>query len=294
MKEKNNKHQYLSIKELFSEILLRDILLFIFLFVLVVIQRWNNILPLLFPLVNFIFSIFFRILSTNRRRTEFKNSIILYNPLGLEKKHANRLFFCAIFQLILIFWLGAESLYNPHIVHWYAMFFFGILIFIYTFSFFWIFIDLWKYSKIEILKKDQGDNLTQDFKSQFASDLNNLISFLNPKNFKLVSFTSLSVFIGLNILDIILIFSIGLDSFSIELTLPGYQIITLSCMLYGFLIISPSLTILLLIYIYKAVNNFRVDTIYELIKTFPRNIQIKIIENVKVLNNKIKEHLKSE
>ncbi|MFX1419526.1 MAG: hypothetical protein ACFE9N_11460 [Promethearchaeota archaeon] len=294
MKEENNKHYYLSIKDLFSEVLLRDIILFTFLFVLVVAQQWNYILLLLFPLVTFTFSIFFRILSTNKRRTEFKNSIILYNPLGLERIYANRLFFCTIFQLILIFWLGTESLYNPHIVNWYVMFFIGVLIFIYTFSFYWVFIDLWKYSKIEIMKKNSEKNLTQDINSQLSSDLRDLISFLNPKNFRIVSITSLLVFVSLNILNLIIILFINTGSIGIKIMLPGHQTITISYMFYGFLTISPSLTIILLIYIYKVVNNFSVEKIYEFIKPFPRKIQIKLIENLKTLNNKIREQLKSE
>lgn len=294
MYEKNNEGHYLSLKELISESLLRDLILFTFLFVLIIIQQWDYIFLLLFPLITFASSIFFRILSTNKKRTEFKNSLILYNPLGLERIHANRLFFCTIFQLILLYWLGAESLYNPHIVNWYISFFLGVLIFIYTFSFFWIFIDLWKYSKIEIIKKNIEGNLPQHIKSQFSSDLRNLISFLNSRNFRLISIISFLVFIILNIFNLILLFFMSFNSIGIQLMLPGYQSITLSYIFYGFLVISPSLTIILLINNYKFINKISREKLNKIIESFPRNIQIKIIENLKALNNKIKEQLKSE
>ncbi|GAI87830.1 unnamed protein product [marine sediment metagenome] len=128
MSEDNNNF-YLTIKDLINETLIRDLVIFSFLFLLVITQVWENITLLLFPLVTFAFSIFFRIININKWRTEFENPTIAYNPLGLEKKHANRLFFTALFQLILIFWLGAESLYNPHIIDSYFPYFSGLLIF---------------------------------------------------------------------------------------------------------------------------------------------------------------------
>ena len=51
MNEKNNRIHYLSIKELLSESLLRDIILFTFLFILIIFQQWDYIFLLLFPLI---------------------------------------------------------------------------------------------------------------------------------------------------------------------------------------------------------------------------------------------------
>ena len=143
MNEKNIKDHYLSLKDLISESLLRDLTLFSFLFLLIIAQAWDNIFLLLFPMVTFAFSLFFRIISGNKKRTEFQNSLIVYNPFGLERKNANRFFFSSLFQLILIFWLGAESLYNSHEVEGYYPYFIGIFIFSYTFGFYWIFIDIY-------------------------------------------------------------------------------------------------------------------------------------------------------
>ena len=84
------------------------------------------------------------------------------------------------------------------------------------------------------------------------------------------------------------------NSIGIQLMLPGYQSITLSYIFYGFLVISPSLTIILLINNYKFTNRISREKLNKIIESFPRNIQIKIIENLKALNNKIKDQLKSE
>ena len=132
MSEDNNNF-YLSIKDLINETLVRDLIIFSFLFLLVITQVWENISLLLFPIITFAFSIFFRIVNTNKWRTEFEERPIIYNPIGLEKKHANRLFFSALFQLILLFLIVSESLYNPHIVDQYFLYF-NWLFFFYTLS----------------------------------------------------------------------------------------------------------------------------------------------------------------
>lgn len=290
MNEKNNNNHYLSLKDLISESLLRDSSLFTFLFFLIIAQGWENILLLLFPLITFTFSLFFRILSSNKMRTEFKNSLIVYNPLGLERNHANRLFYCTLFQLILIFWLGGESLYNPHIVLNYISYFLGFLIFLYTFGFFWIFIDSWKYTKTEIITETTEARSTLPF----SKDLRNIISFLKLNNFRMVAYITFFVFVILNILNIITLFFINYGTIGIQLLLPGSQIITISYFFYGFLIISPTLTIIFLIKNYKINNKISKEKLDKILEPLPRNLQIKIIENLKALNNRIKEQLKSE
>jgi len=294
MNEKNNKNHYLSLKDLISESLLRDLVLFAFLFLLIIAQTWNNISLLLFPLITFSFSLFFRMMSSNKIKTEFRNSNIIYNPLGSETIHANRFFFCALFQLILILWLGGESLYNPHLINNYFSYFLGFLIFFYTFSFFWIFIDLWKYAKIEIITQTIEGRSTQNIDSQFSQDLSKVISFLKLKNFRLMALATFLVFIILNVINIITLFSMNYMAIGIQLILPGSQIMLLSYIFYGFLIISPALTMVLLIKNYKTINDFSKEKLDKIIEPLPKNIQIKIIENFKTLNDKIKERLKSE
>lgn len=291
MNDENNKNHYLSLIELITESLLRDLILFSFLFILIIAQVWDSILLLLFPLTTFGFSLFFRILSSNKIRTEFRNSLIIYNPLGLESKHANRFFFCTLFQQILILWLGGESLYNSHIINSYFSYFLGFLIFLYTFSFFWIFIDSWKNTKLEIIPDIKEERSSLKVKSQ---DLSKVISYLKLKNFKVIAITTLLVFITLNILNIISLLFINNNMPGIQVILPGTQILTLSYLFYGFLAISPILTIILLNKNYKTINSLSKEKFEVILDALPRNIQIKIRENLKILNNNFKEQLKNQ
>ncbi len=291
MTEENNKKQNILLKNLISESLIRDLILFIFLFLLIINQVWNNIILLFFPLITFVFSIFFRILNTNKKRIIFQNGSIIYNPLGLEGINANRLFFSSIFQLILIFWLGAESLYNPHLIVNYIPYLSGFLIFSYTFGFFWIFIDLWKYTKIEVITEGMGSKNS----SPFSSDIKNIISFLKIKYFRTISLSTFLVFIILNIANLILHVLISNNPYlGMKLYLPGSQQIYLPYFFYGILFISPTLTIILLYLNYKMINNFKKEKLDMIIEPLPKNLQVKIVENLKALNNKIKAQLKSE
>lgn len=291
MSEDNNNF-YLSIKDLINETLGRDLIIFSFLFLLVITQVWENISLLLFPLISFAFSVFFRIVNTNKWRTEFEERPIIYNPIGLEKKHANRLFFCALFQLILLFWIGAESLYNPHIVDQYFLYFNLLFIFLYTFGFFWIFIDLWKHSKVEIILS----GINQENPKTYDS----VISFLKIKNFRLIALINLSVFIALNILNSILTITSNQDPlFRIQLNLPGtgsggsYPMTT-SSLIYFILLISPLFAVISLILTYRDVNNFSKEELDKILEPLPKNIQIIIIEHLKALDKKIKDQLNIE
>ncbi len=298
--DKNNKNYFLSFIDIINESLIRDFILFSFLFVLVLTQVWDNIFLLLFPLITFSFSLFFRVINTNKWRTEFDNSPIIYNPLGLEKKHANRLFFSALIQLLLIFWMGSESLYHPHLITEYIPYFTILFIFSYTFGFFWIFLDFWKYSKIEITTRSNDLKSSQESEKAFSHDLSKVISFLKMKEFIIISIVNFSVFVVLNLINLISMILIQNNfPLRLELNLPGTRSqgsnpITLPLSFYGFLIISPVLTIIFLIFNYRFINNINIEKLHEILESLPRTIQIKVIENLKTLNNKIEEDLKIE
>lgn len=291
MSEDNNNF-YLSIKDLVNESLVRDLIIFSFLFLLIITQVWDNISLLLYPLITFAFSIFFRIVNTNKWRTEFDEKPIIYNPIGLEKLHANRLFFSALFQLILIFWIGAESLYNPHIVDNYFPYFNGIFIFLYTFGFLWIFVDLWKYSKVEIK--------IRKFSKENPQTYDSIVSFLKIKNFKLIVLTNLILFITLNSLNTILIFTLKQDSpFIIELNLPGTgsagsDPMIIFSLTYLILLFSPLFAIFSLILTYRDVSNFTIKQLDKILTQLPKNIQTIIIEHLKALDNKFRDQLNIE
>ena len=291
-----NGNYNLKLKEIYSESLLRDLGLFFFLFVLVVAQKWDNILLLLFPLISFSFAIFFKIIDIIKKRTEGYNSQIIYNPLGNEKKHANRLVFCALLQLILLFWFGAESLYHPQLIDNYYIYFISIFIFFYTFGFYWMFLDLWKYSRIEILK--EGIEIRD---SQILSkNIENVVSFLKMKNFKIISFISLLIFIILNLLNVLFAILIQYGFMQgINYTLPGSGIeesdpISISFFIYGIIAISPSASIIFLLLNYRDISNIDKEKFNKATDPLPKDVKNKIIENLEKINKKLKFILRLE
>ena len=298
MNEKND--HYLSFKELITESIIRDLILFSLLFLFVIGQNWDNVLLVLFPLITFTFSLFFRIINSNKHRTRFQNSPIIYNPLGLEKKNANRLFFSAILQLILVFWFGSESLYNSHLVSGYLAYFAGFFIFSYTFGFFWIFIDLWKYSKIEIITSRFDDNIIKQNKIEFAADLNNVVTFLNLKYYKLISFVNILTFIILNLANMISLVLIGnIPVLGFQLSLPGsgnanLGSLNISYIFYMILVIPPLLTIIIFFLNYKKMGQFNFEKLNTILKPLPKNLQTKIVESLKLIDSKFKEKLNME
>lgn len=293
----NSENYFLSLKEIINEALLRDLIIFFLLFILVVSQLWDDILLLLFPIITFSFSLFFRTINTNKWRIEFRNEPVVYNPLGLEKRHANRLAFSSFIQLILIYWLGAESLYNSHIVDDYFIYFSILLVFVYSFGFFWIFTDLWKFSKIEI---DIRLGNLHDKNTIQSNNLNTILSYLKIRSVKLISLINVLNFLTLNILNILFI-ALLQDNYipGIKYNLPGTgsggsDPITISFIIYMILILPPMLSAIFLIFTYRNINSINLVKLNEILEPLSNNIQIKIIENLKGLSTKIKEQLKIE
>ena len=299
MSNNNKNNQYfLSLKDLVNETLLRDLILFCLLFLFVLTQIWDNIILLLFPIITFVFSFFFRIICTNKWRIEFENNQIIYNPLGSEKKQADRLIFLTLIQLILLFWIGAESLYHPHIVADYYPYFAGLFVFSYTFGFFWMFLDFWNYTKIEIIPHNKNELIFQPKKDKLSRDIDNLISYLKLNIFKMMSIVNLSVFLLLNFLNLIFIL-VGDINYGIKLNLPGTgndgsPPIVISFLIYFFLIISPSISIAFLYLNYKHINYINKEKLQQILHPLPQNIKIKIIEHLKVLDKNIKAQLANE
>lgn len=285
-----NKLQF---KELISESLLRDLIIFSFLFILVIAQDWDNILLLLFPLITFVFALFFKMIDTIRQESQTDDTLIIYNPLGSEKVSSHRLNFSAFIQLILLFWFGAESLYHPQLIDNYYIYFISIFIFFYTFGFYSVFIDLWKYSKIEIKIKNKNSREDHD-------NLDNVISFLKMKSFKIISIINLLVFIFLNAMNILFAF-LTFDKImpGFEYTLPGTgfensEPITLSFIIYATITTPPLISIAFLSINYKDINNFSSEKLNKILSSLPKGTQNKIIENLILLNENFKNKLRLE
>ena len=284
-----SENNYISFRELISESLVRDVILFLFLFLLVLAQDWDNIFLLLFPLIMFGFAVFFKILYTTKNSTKLDNSHIIYNPLGSEKVYSHRLNFCALLQLLLLFWFGAESLYHPQLIENYLIYFISIFIFLYTFGFYWIFLDLWEYSKIEILTGEIS-----------GSNFQNVISFLKLKSFKTISIISFLVFIFLNLLNILFAYlTVNEIMLGIQYNLPGTGIeksepINLPYTTIGIIFISPIISAIILYINYKNITNINSDKLEKVLNSLPSNVQIEIIENLRVLNKNFQNKAKLE
>ncbi len=299
MSEKNSDENYLLLRELLNETLLRDIITFIILYLFILAQSWENLFLLLFPIITFAYSVFFRIINTNKWRTTSNSTQITYNPIGLEKKHANRLFFTAILQLILLFWIGAESYYHPQLIQSYDLFFNIIFNFLYTFGFYWILIDVWNYSKIVIRLKNNKLSTQAQNNTLLKSDLDKVISHLKLKSFKIVSIVNLSTFIFLNILNISFTLFIDNTFSRFSYYLPGTGIegslpLNISVISFLIVIISPLIASFLLIFIYKDLNNINHANLENLLKELPEENRKNIIKNLTKINKKFCRDLARE
>jgi hypothetical protein len=299
-----NENFQVSFKHLLSEPLLRDLVLFITLLIAALTQGWENIILFLFPFSSFTFLLFFRIISTNKWKTMFEENFILYNPLGSEEVHGNRFQFSTLIQLVLLFWLGAESLYHPQLIDNYLLYFLIAYGFFYSFTFFWIFSDLWKYAGIkayfEETYEDKETIIKEDIVSEKKKD--ELISFLNLETYRNIFILNFILFLTVNILNILFSVLISMGSMSgVSIKLPGTGIsnlgeITVSPFLYILWILPPLVTVLSLKIIYNDINklnkdNFKKDKLYQLVKNkhLPKKKQVQLLENLKSVNKKFND-----
>ena len=272
----SQEEAYLSLRKLISEPLLRDLILFFLLFFFIVAQEWTNLFLVIFPIITFSFALIFRFISTNKFR--LNNESIIYNPLGSEGNHANRLNFCALIQLILIFWIGSESLSRPQLIDNYSIFFNILFIFAFSFGYYWIFIDSWKTSKIEIFVDDL--------------DIKEVLSSLKLKTFKFISIISLLLFLVLNLLNVLFsLFTFFGVIPGIPCFLPGTGLessgpLNITFLTFAAIVISPLSAIFFLKISYKDVKNFNHDKLGKILEPLPEDVQIIIKENLKSLNQK--------
>lgn len=285
-----SEEQDLSLSSLLNEGLIRDIVLFTFLFVLTINLEWNNLLLLVFPLISFGFSLVFKIINANKSKTQFEPVRLLYNPLGSEKKNGNRLFFCALMQLILVFWYGVESVYHPQLVDDYYFYFIMLFFFFYVFGFYWIFMDIWKYARTEIIVGD----FTYEEARLNKKNLDNVISYLKFKRFKMINIFNLALFLGvLTLAFLFSFFAFISNTFSFSFTLPGTGIedsepIQVTYYTYVLIIASPVAAITFFIFSYKTVNEFNLNALEKVLSNLPRVMQLTIIENLNLIQSKVR------
>ena len=271
-----SEEDYLSLRKLLNEPLLRDLILFFLLFFFIVAQEWPNLFLIIFPIITFSFALIFRFINTNKFR--LFNANIVYNPLGSERNHANRLNFCALVQLILLFWIGSESLSRPQLIDNYSIFFNILFIFVFSFGFYWIFIDSWKNSKIEVFIDEV--------------DIKEAISSLKLKNFKKISIFSLLLFLILNVLNLLFSLLMFFGTLpGIPCILPGTGIessgpLILSYISFGAIVVSPISAILFLTLSYKDVKNFSHEKLSKILEHLPESAQKIIKDDFRSLSEK--------
>ena len=289
MSEENKKQEFLLLRELLNESLLRDLIIFVIFYLFILAQSWKNIFLLLFPVITYAFSLFFRLINANKWRLSIYDNTITYNPLGSEKKHANRLIFTVLLQLVLLFWIGGESYYHPQLIQTYDFFFNILFNFIFTFGFYWILIDIWKYSKITI-----------ETSSKIEGNSEILVNRLNLKNFKIIYVLNLVTFLLLNILNLSIVILTEINGFlGITYLLPGTGIessmpLKISAGSFLIIVISPLIAILLFYLIYKKISNINPSELIEKLKLLPESEQNNIIETLKNINHKYSRDFSSE
>ncbi|GAI66157.1 unnamed protein product, partial [marine sediment metagenome] len=171
--------------------------------------------------------------------------------------------------------------------------------FLYTFGFYWILIDVWNYSKIVIRLKNNKLSTQAQNNTLLKSDLEEVISHLKLKSFKIVSIVNLSTFIFLNILNIS--FTLFIDKIFSRFSyyLPGTGIegslpLNISVISFLIVIISPLVASFLLIFIYKDLNNINYADFENLLKKLPEENRKNIIENLTKINKKFIRDLARE
>ena len=271
MKENNPNEESLLLREVFNENLVRDIILFLSTFLFIISQEWNNILLFIFPLICFTFSIFFKIIATNRYRL-IQVSNLSYYPLGSEKKNSSRLFFASMFLAIFILWMGYESYLHPQLIDNFFFYFSILFILIYTFSFLWIFIDIWKYARIKI--KFENKKIT--------------FSTLSKNLYLRIILTEFSIFLILNLLNLFFTLFSNSDFLSIfpGLDIGGFNLSPLYVLYFIILIVAPLMAIIDLNIIYRYLHYHDREIIKAKFDTFPQEVQERFMSQ---LNQKLKK-----
>ncbi|MHA1375864.1 MAG: hypothetical protein ACTSR7_16420 [Promethearchaeota archaeon] len=247
MKENNTNEEYLPLKDILNENLLRDLIVFVVLFLFILTQSWNDLFLLVFPLILFTMSMTFRIINTNKW----------------------------------LFWIGSESICHPQLIDDYTLYFNLLFMLIYTFGFYWILIDIWKNAKIEILSKEEQDQDITKVLSSLGRKKSIHLSVLNLIIFIILNVINVLVAVLINF-NLISGISYYLPGTGIEGSLP----LEISIFHLFFMIISPCLTIIFLLLIHHDIQDFNIDLLNEIIQSLPESKTNEILQNFSHINKK--------
>jgi hypothetical protein len=147
------------LKKLFKkENFIRPFIIFFVIYLFGIVQNWGSIIFFLFPIITFGFFIFFKVIEVSKEYTNVKGSNLSFNPIGDEGVIANRLFFCSLLELIIVFAMGTESLYHPQLINNYFIFYVLPVVLIYIFSIYYSFYDLGMNATIVVALNSETSN----------------------------------------------------------------------------------------------------------------------------------------
>ena len=273
-----------SVQLLFHKDILLKIGIFAIGFILILVQNWISLSLILCPLILFGFSLFFQILFHNATITELKDSVILYSPFGEVKKISDIVLIFSYVELILVFFMGYDSLIHPQLIDNYFLLFLTPTIFLYEFGFFLVLNKSLNSAKIEIFLNNKNNNPID------KSSENNrfFLSFIKFNRFKTLSLLNIASFV------IILALTLSLSYLSFLGLIPGLyfyhpgtglegsQPVVISFMLYIGIIFHPIFSGWIFYQIYKEIVNFSEESIERTTKNLPEDVKKKVLFNLSI------------
>lgn len=303
IQDKHNKHLIKTVIK--DEKFLRSSLVFLVFYIFILLQKWRSILFLLVPLITYVLFVFFKGIDILKNRTQVQQFNIKFNPIGNEKIIASRLYFCLLLEIIIVFAMGAESLYHPQLIGDYFIYYVIPLILIYIFSMYYPLYDLGFYAKIEIeLKNELNSGSETEFEvnssdritdsEDIDSDNENssmrkkeLLTYLNFKKFGSISTMTRICFVILAIgwllfqMLTILNFFPGIPVYIPGSVIPQGSPLYISYFVYVCIIAVPIIIYIVINRTHSVISGLDFEELKKIISKFPEHQQQKIIRTLK-------------
>ncbi|MHA1339575.1 MAG: hypothetical protein ACTSRZ_05340 [Promethearchaeota archaeon] len=303
-----------------DESFVQSFVIMIFMFLLIIFEIWDDYTLILFPLVTFGLFLYVETLRTLNREINSKQKILKVQPFGDYNVMSNRIKFCLYMQLIIVLFIGAESLYHPQLIDNHFIFYVITLGVLYIFGAYYPFYNLGLFSKIELatdiffsqpidlnLESLEGENanILSEIEEELKIDNKNKDNFKSDKildskssksiilsKLKFKDFIFLHKIITINFLLAIILwilFSVLAYSNSllvITINLPGSDLLEgmplqISLIIYLILIEVPIVIILIFKKSMNSINKIDVDYINEIADRLCRSrVQKIVLQNI--------------
>ncbi len=277
-----------------KENFVRPTIIFAVFYIFILLQNWPTILLLLLPIITYSLFAFFKIIEVSKEHTIVQGSGILFNPLGNEENIAKRLYFCLLLEMILLFGMGAESLYHPQLIDndYFLLYLFPIVI-IYIFSPYYALYDIGFSAKIEIDLKNEFYETNMKYNSERAGIVApreeeevKLISYLRLNEYKNI-FLMMKVFLIFNITGWVVFNILGFMNSIPDLLIeiPGSIMFEGSGMNITFFIFIcifsvPILFVGIIYYIYSLTTKFDLDTFNDILSDLTPILRKKVLKTL--------------